>query len=296
MNKITKAIIPAAGFGTRFLPATKALPKEMFPIIDIPNIHYIVNEAVKAGIKDILIILNSQKQIIQDYFSNNPELDTRLRKDGKIQIADDLLQISHLANISYIIQDKPNGSGGAVLEAKEFANGEDIAVLYGDDLIDYDEKSAIGELIEAYEKSNGATLLGCQYILDEQLSLYGVVQPKERCDSKSFEVIGFVEKPKNRSEAPSNYASLGRYILPNDIFDILEKCQPNKSGEILLTDAIIESMKTHPCYACVFTGKRYDIGNKVGYIKALIDYSLKREDMREEILSYLQDKMSNNDK
>ena len=138
MNKITKAIIPAAGFGTRFLPATKALPKEMFPIIDIPNIHCIVNEAVKAGIKDILIILTNQKAIIKDYFGVNQELDSRLRADGKIQIAEELQGISKLANISYVIQEKPNGSGGAILEAKEFANGEDIAILYGDDLIDYD--------------------------------------------------------------------------------------------------------------------------------------------------------------
>ena len=294
MNKITKAIIPAAGFGTRFLPATKALPKEMFPIIDIPNIHCIVNEAVKAGIKDILIILTNQKAIIKDYFGVNQELDSRLRADGKIQIAEELQGISKLANISYVIQEKPNGSGGAILEAKEFANGEDIAILYGDDLIDYDEKSAIGELIEAYEKTNGGSQLGCQYIPDENLHMYGIVKPKTTADSKIFEVSGFVEKPKTKEDSPSNYAALGRYILPNKIFEILESCKPTKSGEILLTDAILESMKTHPCYGCVFTGKRYDIGNKAGYVKALIDYSLKREDLREEILSYMRETVSKN--
>lgn len=289
MNKVTKAVIPAAGLGTRFLPVTKALPKEMLPIIDIPNIHFIVEEAVKAGIKDILIIVSSTKESIEDYFDVNYELESRLRKSGKDKEADEMRKIAEMANVMFIRQREPKGLGDAILYAKSFANGEPFAVLLGDDLIDFDEAPAIGELIDAYEKTGG-TILGCKRVPQHLLKKYGVVKPKDKSDTTLFEVCDMVEKPKDPSLAPSDVAVLGRYILPPEIFDVLETTAPGVGGEIQLTDAIKASMELRPCYSCIFTGTRYDIGDKFGYIKAIIDYALKREDLKDEVLAYLKEK------
>ena len=290
MKKVTKAVIPAAGLGTRFLPVTKALPKEMLPIIDIPNIHFIVEEAVKSGIKDILIIVSSTKESIEDYFDVNFELETRLRRSGKDNEADEMRKIAEMANVMFIRQREPKGLGDAILYAKSFTNNEPFAVMLGDDLIDSSEAPAIGELIEAYEKTGG-TILGCKRVPKHLLKKYGVVKPKDSYDSKLFEVCDMVEKPKEPSLAPSDVAVLGRYVLPPEIFDILETTKPGVGGEIQLTDAIKASMDLRPCYSCIFTGTRYDIGDKFGYIKAIIDYALRRDDLKDEVFTYLKEKI-----
>jgi UTP--glucose-1-phosphate uridylyltransferase len=287
MQKITKAVIPAAGLGTRFLPATKALPKEMLPIVDIPNIQYIVEEAVKAGIKDILIIISGSKEAIEDHFDVNAELEMRLRASGKNEQADQIRAIADMANIVYIRQKEPKGLGHAVLSAKPFIGDEPFAVLLGDDLITDDVKPAIGELIEAYEETNGGTVLGCKRVPDELLHKYGVVKPTGEATGTLFPVCDMVEKPKDKSIAPSNVAVLGRYVLPGCIFHYLENTKPGVGGEIQLTDAIKASMESNPCYAKVFTGTRYDIGDKFGYVKAIIDYALKRDDIGEQVKEYI---------
>lgn len=294
MKQVTKAIIPAAGLGTRFLPATKALPKEMLPIIDTPNIQYIVEEAVKAGIKDILLIISGSKKAIEDYFDVNAELEMRLKASKKDEEANMIRAIANMANITFVHQKEPKGLGDAVLCAKTFAAGDPVAVLLGDDLITDDVKPAIGELIEAYYSTNGGTQLGCKEVPDSLLKKYGVVKPKGKASGAVFEVCDMVEKPQTKELAPSNYAVLGRYVLPPQIFDILENTKPGVGGEIQLTDAIKESMKVNPCYACAFTGTRYDIGNKFGYIKAILDYSLKREDLRDDVLNYLKELVKEN--
>lgn len=262
----------------------------MLPIIDIPNIHFIVKEAVEAGIKDILIIISSAKESIADYFDNNFELDARLRASGKVKEADELKEISNLANIVFVRQKEPKGLGDAILYAKSFVGDEPFAVLLGDDLIDDSVKPAIGELIDAYEKTGG-TILGCQRVDKSLLYKYGVVKPKDESDSKLFEIVDMVEKPKTPETTPSDVAALGRYILPPEIFDILENTKPGAGNEIQLTDAIRNSLETRPCYACIFTGKRYDIGDKFGYIEAVIDNALKRDDLKTKLISYLKTKL-----
>ena len=288
MKKITKAVIPAAGLGTRFLPATKALPKEMLPIIDTPNIQYIVEEAVKAGIEDILIIISDSKEAIKGHFEVNEALEQRLIASGKTKEAELIRHIAELANISYVYQREPKGLGDAVLYAEEFASGEDFAVMLGDDLIDSDIKPAIGELIETYQRTGGGTVLGCQRVERERLKKYGVVKPKGDYSSKVFEVVDMVEKPKDPDLAPSDVAVLGRYVLPNRIFETLRNTKPGVGGEIQLTDAIKASISYNPCYACIFTGERYDIGDKFGYVKATIDYALKREDLGPQVREYIE--------
>lgn len=289
MKKITKAVIPAAGLGTRFLPATKALPKEMLPIVDIPNIQYIVEEAVKAGIKDILIIISGSKEAIEDHFDVNAELEMRLRASGKNEQADQIRAIADMANIVYIRQKEPKGLGHAILSAKPFVGDEPFAVLLGDDLITDDIKPAIGELIDAYYETNGGTILGCKRVPKELLHKYGVVKPTKDYNSDLFAVNDMVEKPKDPTLAPSDVAVLGRYVLPGSIFHYLENTKPGVGGEIQLTDAIKASIETNPCYAKVFTGTRYDIGDKFGYVKAIIDYALKRDDIGEKVKEYIKE-------
>ena len=287
MQKITKAVIPAAGLGTRFLPATKALPKEMLPIVDTPNIQYIVEEAVKAGIKDILIIISGSKEAIEDYFDVNAELEMRLKASKKDKQAEEIRAIADMANVVYIRQKEPKGLGHAVLSAKPFIGSEPFAVLLGDDLITSDVKPAIGELIDAYYQTNGGTILGCKRVSKDVLHKYGVVKPVSDSSKDLFEINDFVEKPKDPSLAPSDVACLGRYVLPGCIFDYLEKTKAGVGGEIQLTDAIKASMASNPCYAKIFTGTRYDIGDKFGYVKAIIDFALKREDLGEEVKDYI---------
>ena len=286
MKKITKAIIPAAGLGTRFLPVTKSLPKEMLPIIDTPNIYYIIKEAVLAGITDFLIIVSRNKTAIEDFFDINYELEMRLKNSGKEKELEMIHEVANIANIQYVHQKEPAGLGDAILYGESFIGKDDaFAVLLGDDLISYEEKSAIGELIEAYNKTQG-TILGCKEVPLEMTKKYGIVTPKDDPSKEIFEIKDMVEKPKENP--PSNIAVLGRYILPNEIFKILKETKIGVGGELQLTDAIKNSLNNRSCYACKFTGERYDIGDKFGYIKATIDYALKRDDLKNKVLEYLQ--------
>jgi len=287
MKRVTKAVIPAAGLGTRFLPATKSQPKEMLPIVDTPAIHYIVEEAVKSGIEDIMIITNSNKHSMENYFDINYELEMRLKDAGKIALADEIHQIASLANVVYTRQKEPKGLGHAILCAKSFVGDEPFAVLLGDDIVVPNNKPALLQLIDAYNDT-GNSILGVQKVQHSEVDKYGIVSPSKEIIStnKVFKVVDVVEKPPI-NEAPSDYAVLGRYILGPEIFDILSHTQPGHGGEIQLTDAIRKLMKQKAIYACNFEGNRYDIGDKFGYLKATIDFSLKRSDFGPKVREYI---------
>ncbi|MFA6796290.1 MAG: UTP--glucose-1-phosphate uridylyltransferase GalU, partial [Bacilli bacterium] len=243
MKRVTKAVIPAAGLGTRFLPATKSQPKEMLPIVDTPAIHYIVEEAVKSGIEDIMIITNSNKHSMENYFDINYELEMRLKDAGKIALADEIHQIASLANVVYTRQKEPKGLGHAILCAKSFVGDEPFAVLLGDDIVVPNNKPALLQLIDACNDT-GNSILGVQKVQHSEVDKYGIVSPSKEIIStnKVFKVVDVVEKPPI-NEAPSDYAVLGRYILGPEIFDILSHTQPGHGGEIQLTDAIRKLMK-----------------------------------------------------
>ena len=285
--RVKKAVIPAAGLGTRFLPATKSMPKEMLPIVDTPTIHFIVEEAIKSGIEDILIITNSNKHSMENYFDINFELEQRLKESGKKELADEVHQIASLANVFYVRQKEPKGLGNAILCAKSFIGDEPFAVLLGDDLVVSETKPALRQLISAYEDKK-TTILGVQKVKHEEVYKYGIVDPSKEVlpTDANFKIVDFVEKPKVE-DAPSDYAVLGRYILTPDIFEKLERTKPGINGEIQLTDAIRMQMKERSLYACKFTGERYDIGDKFGYIKATIDFALKRADLSYKVRDYL---------
>ena len=287
MKRVTKAVIPAAGLGTRFLPATKSQPKEMLPIVDTPAIHYIVEEAVKSGIEDIMIITNANKHSMENYFDINYELEMRLKEAGKTALADEIHQIASLANVVYTRQKEPKGLGHAILCAKSFVGDEPFAVLLGDDLVVPNNKPALLQLIDAYNDT-GNSILGVQKVKHSEVDKYGIVSPSKEIIStnKVFKIVDVVEKP-SVDEAPSDYAVLGRYILGPEIFDILAHTQPGHGGEIQLTDAIRKLLKQKAIYACNFEGERYDIGDKFGYIKATIDFSLKRSDLGPKVREYI---------
>ena len=285
-KKVRKAIIPAAGLGTRFLPATKATPKEMLPLVDIPTIQYIVQEAIDSGIEEILIIDNQYKQIIHNHFSVDERLEEKLLSSGKKEEFDLVHKIGTMAKIQYVKQDNPKGLGHAISLGKEFANGEPFAILLGDDVVvNKNGKPALKQLIEAYEKTN-SSILGVQSVDESVVSKYGVVKPKDKVSDRMVEICDFVEKPK-REEAPSNLAVLGRYVITPEIFDILEHQAPGKGGEIQLTDAIKTLLNTQSVYAYDFDGERYDVGDKFGFIKATIDFALDRDDLKDEVMEYL---------
>lgn len=284
-KKIRKAVIPAAGLGTRFLPATKALPKEMLPIVDTPTIHYIVLEAIKSGIEDILIITNGTKDAMENYFDINFELETRLRQSHKDALADEVHQIAKMANVYYIRQKEPKGLGHAILCAKSFIENEPFAVLLGDDLVVNDTDPALSQLIKAYEKT-GTSILGVQEVKHEDTKKYGIIKPASEYKDGLVKVSNFVEKP-NPDLAPSNFAVLGRYILTPDIFEALQNTKPGVGGEIQLTDAIKKTMDNENLYAYCFNGTRYDIGDKFGYMKASIDFALKNPETSEKVKDYI---------
>ncbi len=285
MKKIRKAVIPAAGLGTRFLPATKALPKEMLPIVDTPTIHYIVKEAIQSGIEDILIITNETKHTMENYFDVNFELETRLRNSGKDKLADEIHQIASMANVYYIRQKEPKGLGHAILCAKSFIEDEPFAVLLGDDLV-VSQKPALGQLIDAYNQT-GSSILGIQKVPHDQTYKYGIIKPTSNDhDGKLIQVADFVEKPKVEL-APSDYAVLGRYVLTPDIFEALINTKPGVGGEIQLTDAIKATMNNNKLYAYNFEGNRYDIGDKFGYMKASIDFALKNPETSDKVKNYI---------
>lgn len=284
MQKVTKVVIPAAGFGTRFLPATKSLPKEMFPIVDTPTLQYVVEEAVNSGITDVLIILGKNKKCIEDHFDYAVELENLLAKAGKNAEIKVVRDIADMANFHYIRQKEMKGSGHAILLAKAFVGNEPFGVIYGDDVVYNPSSPALSQLIKAYE-TTGKTIVGCQNVPREEAIKYGVVQPG-LVKGRYTEIKGFVEKPPI-DKLPSTLASMGRYVLTPDIFDILETTPPSPNGEIYLTDAILTLANTSGAYAYDFEGKRYDVGDKVGYIEASIEYGLRDDSINAKLKDYL---------
>ncbi len=282
--KVKKAIIPAAGLGTRFLPATKAMPKEMLPILDKPTIQYIVEEAARAGIEDILIVTGKHKRAIEDHFDIQKELETTLYENGKLELLNKVQYSTELANIFYVRQKEQKGLGHAIYTAKQFIGNEPFAVLLGDDIVESDNPS-IKQLIEQYE-TTGKSVIGVQTVAESEAHRYGIIDPKSQ-DERLYEVNRFVEKPE-QGTAPSNLAIMGRYVLSPEIFDYLETQTEGSGGEIQLTDAIERLNQEDKVYAYDFEGQRYDVGEKIGFVKTTIEYALKDKEMRDEIKRYLQ--------
>ncbi|WP_244094475.1 UTP--glucose-1-phosphate uridylyltransferase GalU, partial [Thomasclavelia ramosa] len=283
--------MPAAGLGTRFLPATKALAKEMLPIVDTPTIQYIIQEAVDSGIEEILIITNSNKHAMENHFDKNYELESRLLESGKIKQAKEINDIANLANIYYIRQKEPKGLGHAVLCAKSFIGNEPFAVLLGDDVVVNDKKPALRQLIDAYIQKE-ASVVGVQTVEHKDVNKYGIVRPSKshivECAGRLVKLSDMIEKPPI-NEAPSDLAVLGRYVLTPKIFELLETQSKGTGNEIQLTDAIKRLMDIQAVYAYDFEGIRYDVGDKFGFIKATIDFALNREDLREQVQEYLRE-------
>lgn len=290
MKRVKKAIIPAAGLGTRFLPATKAQPKEMLPVVDKPTLQYIIEEAVNSGIEEILIITGRNKSSIEDHFDKSVELEMELERSGKTELLETVRKISNMVNIHYIRQKEPKGLGHAVSCAKSFIGDEPFAVMLGDDVVDA-QVPCLKQLIDAYDANQGS-ILGVKEVDRSQVNKYGIVDGVFQSEGL-YQVRDLVEKP-DVSVAPSNIAILGRYIISPAIFEILDHIPPGKNGEIQLTDALKTLLKHEKMYAYVFEGKRYDIGDKVGFIEATIDFALKRPELREGVLEILKDRVSKN--
>ncbi|MGL5020732.1 MAG: UTP--glucose-1-phosphate uridylyltransferase GalU, partial [Mycoplasmatales bacterium] len=279
---------PVAGFGTRFLPFTKAMPKEMLPIVDKPTIQYIVEEAVASGITDIIFITasHSNKRAIEDHFDHSTSLEVILKEKGKDEFLEMINEISEMANLHYIRQKGAKGLGHAIYAAKAFIGDEPFAVLLGDDVV-VSDIPATKQLIDAYNQT-GSSIMGVQSVSDSEVEKYGIVSMVDREGSLS-KMLDFVEKPKF-IEAPSNRAVLGRYILTPKIFEYLESQAAGAGNEVQLTDAVKRMMDVEDVYACTFEGKRYDIGDKLGFLKATVDFALQRNDLREEFLEFLKTK------
>lgn len=281
--KIKKAVIPAAGLGTRFLPATKAMPKEMLPILDKPTIQYIVEEAVAAGIEDIIIVTGKHKRAIEDHFDNQKELELILEEKGKHDLLDEVQHASNLANMFYVRQKEQKGLGHAIWSARQFIGNEPFAVLLGDDIVQ-SEVPAIKQLMDKYNQT-GKSIIGVQQVDEDETHRYGIVDPSESND-RLFSVEKFVEKPK-AGTSPSNLAIMGRYVLTPEIFNYLEKQEIGTGGEIQLTDAI-EYLNNDDCvYAYDFEGDRYDVGEKQGFVKTTIQFALNNDEMSDEIAEFI---------
>ncbi|MBC2576329.1 UTP--glucose-1-phosphate uridylyltransferase GalU [Peptostreptococcus canis] len=286
-KEVKKAVIPAAGLGTRFLPATKAQPKEMLPIVDKPTLQYIIEEAVASGVEEILIITGRNKKSIEDHFDKSVELELELENKGKDKLLEVVRNISNMVNIHYIRQKEPKGLGDAIYCARYFIGDEPFAVMLGDDIVDNrDGKPCLKQLIDAYDKYN-TTILGVQKVKNEDTDKYGIVDGIKVSDD-TYKVNTLVEKP-NPDEAPSNMAILGRYIINPEIFDILGDLPPGKNGEIQLTDALEKLNEKSSMYAYIFEGKRYDLGDKLGFLQATVDFALKRPELRDNFLSYIKE-------
>ena len=286
MQKIRKAVIPAAGYGTRFLPATKATPKEMLPLVDKPTIQYIVEEALASGIEDILIISGHGKRSIEDHFDSAPALEAELRKKGKDDLLEEVLKAADV-NIHYIRQRYMRGLGDAILCARAFVSDEPFAVLLGDDVVYNPEKPALKQLIDVYEKTGGS-VLGCQMVPEDKVSSYGIVAGEQANNPRLMKVQDMVEKPEP-GEAPSRMAVLGRYVIKPRIFEILAETKPGKGGEVQLTDALKILANEDFMYAYDFEGQRYDLGDKLGFLKATVEFALRREDLGEPFKAYLKE-------
>lgn len=283
--KIRKAIIPAAGLGTRFLPATKAMPKEMLPIVDKPTIQYIIEEAVASGIEDIIIVTGKGKRAIEDHFDSSFELEHNLAEKGKWGLLQEVRRPSEMADIHYIRQKEPKGLGHAIWCARKFIGNEPFAVLLGDDIVE-SQVPCLKQMMDVYRRYETA-IVGVQPVGWEEVDRYGIAEGREIAD-RIFETSRLVEKP-NIDEAPSNLAIMGRYILPPDIFDILEAQEVGKNGEIQLTDALSSLSRQDRILAYHFEGIRHDVGEKLGFIETSIHYALQHEDLREGLLKYMRD-------
>jgi len=281
--RVKKAVIPAAGLGTRFLPATKAQPKEMLPIVDKPTLQYIIEEAVESGIEEILIITGRNKTSIENHFDKSVELELELEKKGKLDLLREVRKISDMVNIHYIRQKEPLGLGHAIYCARSFIGNEPFAVLLGDDIV-YSKKPCLKQMIEVYNEYK-TTILGVQEVPRDEVDKYGIVLGK-LIENRVYKVKDLIEKP-NVDNAPSNIAILGRYIISSEIFNILRNTKPGKNGEIQLTDALKELAKHEAIYAYNFEGRRYDVGDKEGFLEATVEYALRNEELRDEFLKYL---------
>lgn len=292
MQKIRKAVIPAAGFGTRFLPETKAMPKEMLPIVDKPTIQYIVEEIKASGIEQILIISGHAKRAIEDHFDSSPELEQHLYESGKMDLLKEVRQVASV-KIHYTRQQYMRGLGDAILCAKEFMDGEPFGVILGDDVVyNGSGEPALKQLISQYDKTGGM-IIGCQLVRPEQVSSYGIINGTPTENPDLLKVKNMIEKP-SIEEAPSRFAALGRYVITPEVFKILEQTKPGKGGEIQLTDALRVMAKNGNVYAYNFKGKRYDTGNKLGYLKATVEFALRRDDIGPEFRQYLKSLLMDN--
>ena len=283
-QKIRKAIIPAAGLGTRFLPATKAQPKEMLPIVDKPTIQYIIEEAIASGIEEILVITGRNKKCIEDHFDRSIELELELAKSGKNDLLKIINEITDMVDIHYIRQKEPKGLGHAIHCAKTFVGNEPFAVLLGDDIVYNDETPCLKQLINCFDEYQ-TSIVGVQTVEEDKVSKYGIIDGIYVND-RVYKVNGMVEKP-SKEEAPSNVAILGRYIITPRIFEILENTKPGKGNEIQLTDALLTLLEEESIYAYNFEGKRYDVGDKLGFLEANIEYALRNPELKDSMLDYL---------
>ena len=283
LKKIKKAIIPAAGLGTRFLPATKAMPKEMLPILDKPTIQYIVEEAARAGIEDIIIVTGKHKRAIEDHFDNQKELEMILEEKGKTDLLEKVNYSTELANIFYVRQKEQKGLGHAIYSARQFIGNEPFAVLLGDDIVE-STTPAIKQLMDTYEET-GKSVIGVQEVNENDTHRYGIIDPLGK-SGRQYEVNQFVEKPK-QGTAPSNLAIMGRYVLTPDIFEYLANQGKGAGGEIQLTDAIERMNKESQVYAYDFEGERYDVGEKLGFVKTTIEFALKDQEMNEALTKFI---------
>ncbi len=283
--KVKKAVIPAAGLGTRFMPATKAMHKEIMPIVDTPTIQYIIAEAVQSGIEDIIIITGRTKRSIEDHFDKAYELETELEKSGKQDLVKIVQDISNMANIHYVRQKEALGLGHAIYCAKTFVGNEPFAVLLGDDIVASD-KPCLAQMMEMYDKYQ-STILGVQTVAWEEVSKYGIVAC-EAVGERVYKVSDLVEKPETEN-APSNVAILGRYIITPKIFECIEGTTKGAGGEIQLTDALRKLSEYEDMYAYDFIGRRYDVGNRMGFLEATVEFALCRDDLKDEFMAYLKD-------
>ncbi|MFK7695279.1 UTP--glucose-1-phosphate uridylyltransferase GalU [Paenibacillus sp. HJGM_3] len=286
MTKIKKAIIPAAGLGTRFLPATKAQPKEMLPIVDKPAIQYIVEEAIASGIEDIIIVTGRNKRAIEDHFDKSVELETILNEKGNNELLQLVQDISNMVDIHYIRQKEPLGLGHAVLVARKFVGNEPFAVLLGDDII-HSDPPCLKRMLDLYEE-HGRSVIATMQVPWEDVRKYGIISPEPGHGGSYFSYISdLIEKP-DPQDAPSNQAVIGRYVLDPSIFDILEKLPPGRGGEIQLTDGLRILNERQSMIAYHLQGKRYDVGDKFGYIEATIEFALQRSDLQPQVQQYLE--------
>lgn len=287
MTKVRKAVIPVAGYGSRFLPYTKAVPKPLLPIINKPAIQIITEEVAKSGIEEVLFIVGYKKSIIESYFQKSEELEKVFSEKGKTDYVKAVKEPENLVKVSYVVQEVQNGTASAVALAREFVGNEPFAVLFGDDVMYCEDRPVIGQLVDVYEKY-GKTVLGCKRVSMDDISKYAAVEYDEVLERDVYNMVKVTEKPK-REEAKSDIAPLGRYVCSPDIFDRIDELEPGANGEYQFTDALNAEAKKGGAIAYVFKGKRYDMGDKLGYLKANIEYGLRSDDLGEKLKEYLKE-------